>query len=115
MMGASQQMPQDIGQGLGALGNALMMRQQMRATQFPGAPPAPAGAAPQAFDFGNFMNKALGMNSGGGLYMMAVGDLSFAFNPQRSVKLRRRSRPSVNSRSPSWATRPMPRMTSARA
>jgi hypothetical protein len=68
MMGASQQMPQDIGQGLGALGNALMMRQQMRATQFPGAPPAPAGAAPQAFDFGNFMNKALGMNSGGGLY-----------------------------------------------
>lgn len=67
MMGASQQMPQDIGGGLASLGNALQMRQQMRATQFPSAPQVP-GAAPQPFDFGNFMNKALGMNSGGGLY-----------------------------------------------
>lgn len=68
MLGASQQMPQDIGGGLASLGNALQMRQRMQAAQFPGAPAAPAGAAPQPFDFGNFMNKALGMNSGGGLY-----------------------------------------------
>lgn len=64
MMGAPQQMPQDVGSGLQALGNALYQRQQMRNAAFP-APPAPLpGQQAPSFSLGNFLANRLGMNTG---------------------------------------------------
>lgn len=59
MAGAPQQMPQDIGQGMQALGQALLQRRENMGA-FPGAPYG--SAAPS---FGTKISNFLGLNRGG--------------------------------------------------
>jgi hypothetical protein len=65
-MVGSQQMPQDIGQGLAALGNALYQRQQMQKAAFP-PPPSPLPGQQQPSFMNGLLNK-FGFNNGGSAY-----------------------------------------------
>jgi len=67
MMGASgSQLPQDAGQGLQALGNALYQRAQMQKAAFP-PPPAPLPGQ-QPMSFGQMLANKFGFNNGGSAY-----------------------------------------------
>ena len=65
MIGATQ-MPQDMGQGLQALGDALYQRAQMQKAAFP-PPPAPLPGQ-QPMSFGQMLANKFGVSGGGSAY-----------------------------------------------